>query len=364
MTPQRSKFKLFLLAFLATQTLASAAFAASDDLFITAVGDVMMGTDYPSTSMLPRNNGVGLFDPAKQWLDSSDIRFANLEGTLFDGDPQPDGKRPGPNRYLFRTPTVMGQRLVDAGFNLISLANNHVNDFGKAGIMSTKSVLQSLNIQYSSKAGETAELSVKGHKVAMIATDFYRGNRSVNNSAGVMAEIRKLKEDGKLVLVSAHVGGEGSTKLSLTGTEIYLGEDRGDSIKFARAAIDAGADSIIMHGPHVPRAIEVYKNKLIIYSLGNFLTGPGISTAGVSGQAPLIRYQINAKGEFIGGQIVSFVQNKNPHTIQIDSKNGALTTIYNMTQQQLNGGNLKFSNNGIFKPAEKAEAVEEAPRMD
>lgn len=360
---QPSKLKLFFAAVLATQALTSVALAASDDLFITAVGDVMMGTDYPSTSMLPKNNGIGLFDPAKQWLDSSDVRFANLEGTLYDGDAQPDGKRPGPNRYLFRTPTIMGQRLVDAGFNLISLANNHVNDFGRAGISSTKSVLQSLNIPYSSKAGEIAELSVKGYKVAMIATDFYRGNRSINNASSVYAEIRRLKEDGKMVLVSAHVGGEGSTKLSLTGTEIYLGEDRGDSIKFARAAIDAGADSIIMHGPHVPRAIELYKNKLIIYSLGNFLTGPGISTAGTSGQAPLIRYQINSKGEFIGGQIVSFIQNKNPHSISIDSKNGALTTIYNMTQQQLNGGGLSFSKNGIIKPA-LATQPEEAPRLD
>lgn len=350
MTPQVSKFKLFLLAFLASQTLASVAAAASNDLFIAAVGDIMMGTNYPSQSMLPANNGIGLFDPAKQWLDASDIRFGNLEGTLFDGEPQPDGKRPGPNRYLFRTPTIMGQRLVEAGFNMISLANNHVNDFGKAGMESTKSVLQSLNIPYSSKVGEVAEVSAKGYKIAMIASDFYKGNRSINDPDNIYAEIRKLKHEGKIVLVSAHVGGEGSTRVSLDGTEIYLGENRGDSVKFARGAIDAGADTIILHGPHVPRALELYKKKLIIYSLGNFLTGQGISTSGVSGQAPLIRYQIKANGEFVGGQVVSFIQRRGPQRIDLDTKNGALTTIYNMTEEQFKGGRLTFAKDGTFKP--------------
>lgn len=349
--PQFSKLKMLLAAFISSQLLVSAAIAASDDIMITAVGDVMMGTNFPYETMLPANDGAGLFDPAKPWIESADVRFANLEGTLFDGEPQPDGKKPGPNRYLFRTPTIMGQRLVDAGFNVISLANNHVNDFGQAGVKSTKATLASLGLQYSSKAGEVALLSAKGHKIAMLATDFYSGRRSITNPQAIYSEIRKLKSNGYIVIVSSHAGGEGSTWLSFQGPEIYLGEDRGDSIGFARAAIDAGADSIIMHGPHVPRAIELYKNKLIIYSLGNFLTGVGINTNGTAGQAPLIRYQINANGEFVGGQIVSFIQKKNPHRIELDKKAGALTTIYNMTQSQFEGGNLTFAKNGVITPA-------------
>jgi len=348
--PNSSKLKLFFAALLSSQAIASVAVAASDDITISAVGDVMMGTNFPSEKMLPADNGMGLFNPAKQWIQAADVRFANLEGTLFDGEPQEDGKRPGPNRYLFRTPTIMGQRLVDAGFNVISLANNHVNDFGKAGVESTKSTLATLGLHYSSKAGEVALLSAKGHKIALIATDFYKGRRSINNALAVYEEIRKLKAAGHIVLVSSHVGGEGSTKISLTGTEMYLGEDRGDSVKFARTAIDAGADSIILHGPHVPRAIELYKKKLIIYSLGNFLTGMGINVSGISGQAPLIRYQINAKGEFIGGQIVSFIQLRNPQRIEIDKAAGALKTIYAMTQEQLNGGGIDFEKNGVFRP--------------
>ncbi|WP_409478620.1 CapA family protein [Pseudobdellovibrio sp. HCB154] len=347
-----SKLKLFFAALISSQLLVSAAMAASDDIIISAVGDVMMGTNYPDESMLPPDNGFGLFDPAKQWIQAADVRFANLEGTLFDGEPQPDGKKPGPNRYLFKTPTAMGQRLIDAGFNVISLANNHVKDFGQAGIQSTKATLATLGLQYSSKAGEVALLSAKGNKIALIATDFYAGKRSITNPIAVYEEIRKLKKEGYIVLVSSHVGGEGSTHVSLNGTEMYLGENRGDSVKFARTAIDSGADSIIMHGPHVPRALELYNKKLIIYSLGNFLTGRGISTNGTSGQAPLIRYQINRNGEFIGGQIVSFIQKKGPHRIEVDKQAGALKTIYNMTQEQFNGGGLSFEKNGIIRSAD------------
>lgn len=348
MKPQ--SLKLFFAALIATHLTASVAFAASDDIMISAVGDVMMGTNFPSESMMPADNGLGLFDPAKSWIEKADVRFVNLEGTLFDGPPQEDGKRSGPNRYLFRSPTTMGKRLVDAGFNVVSLANNHVRDFGQAGIDSTKSTLQTLGLEYSSKAGEVAILSAKGHKIAMLATDFYSGNRSITNPVNTYKEIKKLKAQGYIVLISSHAGGEGTTKLS-EGKEIYLGENRGDSVAFARGAIDAGADSIIMHGPHVPRAIELYKNKLIIYSLGNFLTGQGINVSGISGQAPLIRYQINAKGEFIGGQIVSFIQKRSPQRIEIDKSAGAFKTIYTMTQEQFSGGGLDFEKNGVIRPA-------------
>lgn len=346
MKPQPSKLKLFFAAFLAV----SVAVAAPDDISITAVGDVMIGTNFPEEDMLPANDGIGLFDPARQWIEASDIRFANLEGTLFDGPPQADGKKPGPNRYLFRTPTRMGERLVEAGFNVISLANNHVRDFGKAGMESTKATLRSLGLQYSTKAGDVALISAKGHNIALIATDFYAGTRSITQPQPVYDEIRKLKSQGYVVIVSSHAGGEGTTLLTF-GKEIYLGENRGDSIAFARAAIDAGAATVMMHGPHVPRAIELYKNKLIVYSLGNFVTGRGINTNGVSGQAPLVRYQIKFDGQFVGGQIVSFIQKKSPHRIEIDKQAGALRTIYEMTQEQFGGGGLKFEKNGMIMPS-------------
>lgn len=337
---------------LALILLFSASAQAKDFITITAVGDIMMGTNYPSaTAALPANDGVGLFKPAESWIKASDIRFGNFEGTLFDGLPQPDGKVPGPNRYLFRTPTRMAERLSEAGFNVMSLANNHIKDFGSAGTVSTKNALTNVGIKYSSKAvGDSAHFTIDGTTVAIIATDYYRGARSITQPESTYAEIRNLKSKGFLVVVSSHAGAEGAgAQIIPRGPELFHGENRGDSISFARTAIDKGADVIIMHGPHVPRGMEIYKNRLIIYSLGNFLTGVGINIAGMAGLAPLVRFQITNSGEFRGGQIVSFIQKNSPHRIELDRQHSAMRLIKDVSQQQFPESHPQFENDGTFK---------------
>ncbi len=322
---------------------------AKDFISLAAVGDIMMGTTYPANA-LPENQGKDLFKPALQWLQASDIRFGNFEGTFFDGSPQGDGKAGGPNRFLFRTPTDMVQRLNEAGINVVSLANNHVKDFGQAGVASTKSTLRSAGIQFSSKAGEVAEFQIEETSVALIAADFYKAPRSITEPASLYQEISQLKAKGKLVVVSAHVGAEGSgAEIIKTGTEIFLGENRGDSIVFAHGAIDAGADVIIMHGPHVPRGIELYQGRLVIYSLGNFMTGKGIMIDGISKLAPLIRIQIKKNGEFHQGQIVSFLQKREPQRIELDPQAQALKLIRNLSAQQFPNSVLTFEDNGTFR---------------
>jgi len=321
---------------------------AKDLISISVVGDIMMGTTYPY-NLLPENNGKNLFAPAQQWLEASDIRFGNFEGTFFDGTPQADGKAPGPNRYLFKTPTQMGPRLSEAGFNVVSLSNNHSRDFGNMGLKSTKEILAQNGIQYSSKAGEVASFKIDEQEVVLIATDFYKAPRSIVEPASTYLEISKYKQAGKIVIVSAHVGGEGAgAEIIKFGNEIFLGENRGDSVKFSHEAIDSGADAIIMHGPHVPRGLELYKNRLIAYSLGNFITGKGISLAGYSGVAPLLRFQISKQGEFKQGQIVSFVQRHEPHRLVLDTQATALRMMAKLSKDQFPQSPLSFETNGTF----------------
>ena len=316
---------------------------------ITAVGDIMMGTTYPF-SALPANDGKYLFEPAKQWLESSDIHFGNFEGTFFDGPTQADGKPPGNNRYIFKTPTRMVSVIQDAGFNVVSLSNNHVKDFGIEGIKSTKATLKKAGIQFSSKAGEVAHFQFGETNVSLIAVDFYKAPRSMTQTEDTFNEIRELKTMNHIVIISAHVGREGAgAEIIHPGPEVYLGENRGDSIRFATDAINTGADVIVMHGPHVPRGIELYKNRLIIYSLGNFVTGKGISLDGLSNIAPLIRFEINSRGEFQSGQIVPFVQKRDPERIEIDTERQAIDLIKKLSLKQFPESKLVFQNNGQFK---------------
>jgi poly-gamma-glutamate capsule biosynthesis protein CapA/YwtB (metallophosphatase superfamily) len=329
--------------------LAAVQTQAKDFISVTAVGDVMMGTTYPSNA-LPENNGKGLFSPALQWLQASDIRFGNFEGTFFDGGPQADGKTPGPNRFLFKSPTSMVSALSEGQFNVVSLSNNHAHDFGRAGLNSTKETLKNAGIQFSSKDGEVANFRIDETDVALIAVDFYKAPRSITEPASTYLEISKLKQQGKLVIVSAHAGGEGDEAIQITfGKEIFLGENRGDSVGFARAAIDNGADLILMAGPHVPRGMEVYKGRLVAYSLGNFMTGKGISLSGYAKVAPLLRVQIAKDGEFKRGQIVSFIQGRDPQRIEIDKQATALKMMKKLSHDQFPDSLLSFADDGMLQ---------------
>jgi poly-gamma-glutamate capsule biosynthesis protein CapA/YwtB (metallophosphatase superfamily) len=271
----------------------------------------MLGTNYPINT-LPSDGGKNLFKYSKEYIKAADIRFANFEDTFFDGEKAVDGKAEGANRYLFRTPTIYGALLADAGFNVVSLANNHALDFGAAGIESTRATLKANGIQFTSKGGkEVAQFNIRGITVALIGCDFYSGRRSLSTPVSTYAEIKELKKHFNIVIVSVHAGGEGQgAERVADANEVFLGENRGNSVAFAHTAIDMGASLILMHGPHVPRGLEVYKNKLIAYSLGNFTTGRGINIEGYAGAAPLLRVQLDHNGNFSQGHLASFRQTR------------------------------------------------------
>ncbi len=320
-----------------------------DLITISAVGDIMMGTTFPS-NLLPADQGKSLFRAVAPDMQESDIRFGNFEGTLFDGPPQPDGKATGPKRYLFKTPVTYVERLTEAKFNVVSLANNHAKDFGQAGLQSTKDVLSLAGIQWSAKDGGVAKFSVRGTSIALIATDFYPGSRSITQPERTLAEISGLKKKFDVVIVSAHVGAEGpGAQNTPNRNEIYLGENRGNSIAFARAAVDAGADLIVMHGPHVPRGLEVYRDRLVIYSLGNFATGAGIDVSGIAGIAPLINVQIDREGRFAQGQLISFIQDRQRGTVH-DAKQRALHLIEQVSANDFPSSSPRFSEDGHLTP--------------
>lgn len=295
---------------------ASSAHAEPDTFTISAVGDVMMGTTYPANN-LRADGGRRLFAHSKEYFMASDLRFANLEGPLYDGDKAADGKSEGSNRYLFRTPTSYASWLADAGINVVSLANNHAMDFGAAGLRSTKQALRSAGIQFSAKSrSDIASFNVRGIRIALIAVDYYTGERSMTSPRATFEEIKRLKRAYDVVIVSAHAGAEGARALrTRAGSEFYMGELRGDPVKFSHAAVDAGADLILMHGPHVPRAMEIYSERLVVYSLGNFITERGIDIQGVAGLAPLLRAQIRSDGRFVKGDITSFRQTREASTV-------------------------------------------------
>jgi hypothetical protein len=129
-------------------------------------------------------------------------------------------------------------------------------------------------------------------------------------------------------------------------TEIFYKENRGNVYAFSHGVIDAGADVVLGHGPHVTRAVEVYKNKFIAYSLGNFCTYGMFSLKGPNGIAPLLQLKLNAKGDFLNADVVSVKQDK-VNRLTVDKTDAAFQKIKSLTDIDFKGHQLKFENNRI-----------------
>ena len=279
-------------------------------LTIAVCGDIMMGTTYPSIQ-LPPNDGADIFRDVTPVLSGADVACGNLEGAMTDNGTST--KRGGANSYSFRMPTHYAPLLAAAGFDFLSMANNHANDFGASGISSTERCLQDQGIGFAGIKGhqETFVKEINGVRYGFCAFGHNRYTLRTQNTAEVQRIVKSLADSCDIVIVSFHGGAEGAQYKHLPrGRETFLGEDRGDLRHFARICIDAGADLVYGHGPHVTRALDLYKGRFIAYSLGNFCTPYGMSLGGVNAYAPVIEVKINGSGEFLEGQIHSFVQQR------------------------------------------------------
>ena len=315
---------------------------------IAAVGDIMLGSSYPDSTYLPPDSARNSFKPALEDLRKADLAFGNLEGVLLDtGAPVGYKLRFKHKGYLFRMPVKYGAVFKDAGFDILSVGNNHSNDFDLAGRKSTIKVLDSLGIHTAGfKSHPSKNFIVNGVKYGFCA--FSPNGQTVSLLGIVVAKqiIRDLKAGNDVVIVSFHGGGEGTDYEHLPDSaEIFKGENRGNLRLFTHAAIDAGADVIFGNGPHVARAIELYKNRLIAYSLGNFVTYKGVSVSGVCGLAPLLKIRINKKGEFLSGQIVSYRQ-AHDKGLQADTLNRAALRIKALTEADFIQPGLNISASG------------------
>ena len=317
---------------------------------IAAAGDIMLGTDYPENH-LPDDDGHSFLAEVTPVFSSADIAFGNLEGVLMDGgEPVKQCKDPAVC-YLFRSPTRYAFHLANAGFTVMSLANNHARDFGEQGRDASMAALDAAGIRHSGRIGDIAVWPNGEVTAALIAFAPFTNSHPMLDLEEAERQVQQLAASYDLVIVSFHGGAEGidAARVPFT-TEHYYGEDRGDVVKFSRMLIEAGADLIIGHGPHVPRAMEIYQDKLAAYSLGNFATYYGISVSDAKGYAPILVATVDGNGRFISGEIVSAIQIR-PGGPRLDEKHRAYEQIWELTQQDFDGGGIKFQYGGSFFPA-------------
>lgn len=238
---------------------------------IAAVGDVML--DGSAREIMVDYGYDFAFVGTRGVLHRADIAMANLEGPLtHEGTPAPD------KRFLFRSPPdKVACALKQAGFDVVTLANNHTLDYGTVGLTHTIEALDKYGIAHVGAGDDLAHarrahiLERKGKRIAVLGysltfpeefwADINKPGTAFGHRKHIMADIAAAREQADIVVVNFHWGQESKTELR--PYQIGLGRD----------AINAGAQLVVGHHPHILQAVERYKDGVILYSLGNFAFG-------------------------------------------------------------------------------------------
>ena len=322
---------------------------SKDTIQVVAVGDIMMGTIFPNGEYLPPNRDCSRsFSMVLPYFANADILFGNLEGALTDSKTGAKNCNNPQWCYTFGMPTEFVHCLVEAGFDILSLANNHMGDFGEQGRTSTVQTLAKAGIRYAGLLSCPTAVFVKnGVKYGFCAFAPNSGTVNVKDIPAAQKIVRQLKDSCDIVIVSFHAGAEGRGYQRVTRqTETYLGENRGNVYEFARKMVDAGGDILLGHGPHVTRAVEVYKNRFIAYSMGNFSTFSRVNVEGVNGLAPIFRIFTTRNGSFIKAHITPTWQPVGDRTPRYDTDKRIISVIQNLTRTDFPEVDIQISDDG------------------
>jgi poly-gamma-glutamate capsule biosynthesis protein CapA/YwtB (metallophosphatase superfamily) len=341
------RFQVFILL-LVCVSVATAQNPFRDTVTVIGVGDIMMGSSYPE-SVLPPQNGALLMTEVEHILKNADVTFGNLEGTLLDSGGKPKTCKDPKVCYAFRSPVSYVQNLANAGFDVMSLANNHAGDFGDVGRQSTIKALDGAGILHTGQLPRRfVTFEKNGVRYGLAAFAPNSNCVSINNLTEAKSIVKEMDAICDIIIISFHGGAEGGQYQNVPRKhEPFHGEDRGDVYDFSHQLIDAGADIIFGHGPHVTRAVEVYKNRFIAYSLGNFCTYGGINVAGINGWAPIIKVFANAKGSFIKAEITPTYQIARDR-VKIDTEKRVIKKIQELTKKDFPEVPIRIDDKGLI----------------
>jgi hypothetical protein len=310
---------------------------------LSAVGDTMLG--YAGT-LAPDPDSY--FDGVRSQI-TGDIRFANMEGTLTN---LTSGKC-GANStacYEFRVPPSWARYFKHAGFTIVSNANNHAFDFWQPGLDDTVAALDRAGLVHTGRTHEISYVHVHRLTVAFIGVASYPNTGPLNDYPAARRLIHTADRHADMVVVAMHAGAEGVAAQHLTDQdEIYEGENRGNPEAFAHMAIDAGADLIIGYSPHVLRAMQVYRHRLIAYSLGNFAGYHNFTTEGALGVSGILHVKLGADGRFLSGRLVSTVL-AGPGQPQLDPAGQGAALVEQLSREDLGARGAHLGAGGAITP--------------
>lgn len=320
-----------------------------DTITIVGVGDVMLGTTFPK-KLLPPKDGRKLLEPVTPYLKEADLTFGNYEGTLFDGEGLPKKCADSLNCYAFKTPERYALHLKNAGFSVMSVANNHSGDFGPEGRRRTMDVLRAAGIEACGTEEQPYTVVEKGGvRYGLAAFAPNTGTPNINDYKQARKIVRYLDSLCDIVVVSFHGGAEGLKRQHVPReNEWFLGENRGNVHRFARVVIDAGADIVFGHGPHVARAVDLYKDRFIVYSLGNFATYGRFNLKKEAGIAPIVKVAVSPEGRFLSAAIIP-IRQAGEGGPKLDSTRAVIRKMKQLTVQDFPDSSLFIHADGQIR---------------
>jgi poly-gamma-glutamate capsule biosynthesis protein CapA/YwtB (metallophosphatase superfamily) len=290
------------------------------------------------------------FDSTRQFIQTADVAIANLEAPLTV-----EGERFADKKYTFKVPPHFVAGIASAGFNVVTMANNHIVDFGCEGILNSFAALEDAGIHHCG-AGRNIEeacaptiIDVNGIKVAFLGfsmtyPDEFWANRTRCGTCYpteqlLYERVSEAERLADLTIVSFHWGAE------------KYNSPRAYQTSYGHLAIDCGADLVLGHHPHVLQGVELYKGKLIAYSLGNYIFASYSNSASTS---MVLRAKIAANGLLLAKIIPINVHNESinfqPVAFKGEMKRRVLAEL-NDYSKLLNGGKWVIDDDGYILPS-------------
>jgi hypothetical protein len=333
-------------AAVALAALAGAAAPAPANVTVAWGGDLTLGSSFGR----PPARGWPQLAPVAPVLRAADLAAVNYEGTFAPGGASKCGGPSGGNCFAFQAPAANATSLARAGVDIVNLANNHAFDFGAAGYRGTRAALGRADVRATGAPGEIRVLRPGGMRVAFAGFSSYPWSAPLNDDRRAAALVRRAARRADLVVAFFHGGAEGSGELHVPrGREHAFGEDRGHLRRFARVAIDAGADLVLGSGPHVLRGMELYRGRLIAYSLGNLSGWTNFRTGGTLSYSALLTVELTPRGRLAGGRVTSLLLDRIgvPHR---DPARGAERLMRRLSRSDFGAAGVWFTPVGELLP--------------
>ncbi len=310
------------------------------------VGDTTPGSMYG----LAPDGGRALFGGLPAWLRKPDLMIANLEGTYSTAGPSKCSGSSAGTCYAFQAPPSYVGALAWSGIDLVNMANNHSMDYLQRGYLQTQAALKKAHVAYAGPPDTITIVKVRGVRVAVMGFSPYPWSAPLNDIPEAAALVRRAAAEADVVIVLMHAGAEGADQTHTpSGTQYFLGEDRGDVRAFAHAMVDAGADLVLGSGPHVIRGIERYRDRLIAYSLGNFAGWHNFGLGGDLSLSGLLTVKVTQTGRIVGGRWLA-LRVVSPGVPAVDGTGQSLTLVRSLSASDF-AHTFRLDSRGYFSGA-------------